>query len=88
VLHTDDSTRPQSVGPDANPLYYEVIRRFDALTGVPMVVNTSFNTAHEPIVCTPADAASSFLQLGADALCIGPCLVDRRDLPTLTLSRR
>ncbi|MEZ4268646.1 MAG: carbamoyltransferase C-terminal domain-containing protein, partial [Myxococcota bacterium] len=50
VLHTDDSTRPQSVGPDANPLYYEVIRRFDALTGVPMVVNTSFNTAHEPIV--------------------------------------
>lgn len=78
VLHKDGTTRPQSVTPEDSPLYHACISRFYELTGVPMVLNTSFNTAFEPIVCSPADAIASFLDLGADALAIGPYLV-RRD---------
>ena len=78
VVHVDGTTRPQSVRPDVNPLYHAVIDAFYRMTGVPMVLNTSFNTAFEPIVCTPADAVTSFLHLGADCLAMGPYLVDRR----------
>jgi predicted NodU family carbamoyl transferase len=77
ILHVDQTTRPQSVTRSDAPLYYEVIERFWQLTGVPMVVNTSFNTAHEPIVESPFDAIASFLELGADWLAIGPYMVDR-----------
>lgn len=77
VTHVDGTTRPQSVTREANPRFHAVIEHFDRLTGVPMVVNTSFNTAYEPIVCTPEDAITSFLQLGADALAIGDRLVVR-----------
>jgi predicted NodU family carbamoyl transferase len=77
ILHVDGTTRPQSVTREDSPVYYAVIERFERLTGVPMVVNTSFNTAHEPIVESPDDAISSFLELGADWLAIGPYLVER-----------
>jgi carbamoyltransferase len=77
VVHVDGTSRPQSVHQRHQPRYHAMISRFHELTGVPMVTNTSFNTAHEPIVCSPADAISSFLQLGADALAIGEHLVDR-----------
>jgi carbamoyltransferase len=77
VLHVDQTTRPQSVNERTNPLYYATIREFQKLTGIPMVLNTSFNTASEPIVCSPEGALSSFLQLGADYLAIGDYLVER-----------
>jgi carbamoyltransferase len=83
VLHFDGTTRPQSVMAEANPPYHAMIQHFYALTGIPMVINTSFNTAFEPIVNDPEDAIASFLQLGADYLAIGDYLVARADLPVL-----
>jgi carbamoyltransferase len=80
VIHVDDTTRPQSVTERANPLYHRLISHFYEATGVPMVTNTSFNTAFEPIVCSPEGAISSFLQLGADDLAMGPFLVERADI--------
>ncbi len=77
VLHVDGTTRPQSVTEADNPAYHAVISAFHRLTGVPMVLNTSFNTAFEPIVQSPEDAISSFLQLGVDALAIEGHLVNR-----------
>ncbi len=77
VVHVDGTTRPQSVTETANPQYHAVISAFYRLTGVPMVLNTSFNTAFEPIVQSPEDAISSFLQLGVDALAIEGHLVER-----------
>lgn len=77
VQHVDGTTRPQSVSPDMSPSYHRLIEHFHRLTGVPMVVNTSFNTAFEPIVETPEDAISTFLQIGADYLAIEDFLVSR-----------
>jgi predicted NodU family carbamoyl transferase len=84
VIHVDGTTRPQSVTPEANPLYHQLIQRFYEITGVPMVVNTSFNTAFEPIVETPEDAIATFMQIGADYLAIETFLVSRRDIEALT----
>ena len=81
VLHKDGTTRPQSVKKHVLPLYWETIDNFRKLTGVPMVVNTSFNTAYEPIVASPEDAVGSFLDLGADVLAIGNFIVKRSALP-------
>jgi predicted NodU family carbamoyl transferase len=80
VVHLDGTSRPQSVRCEQNPLYYELIEAFENRTGTPMVVNTSFNTSHEPIVCTPSDAVASFLELGADYLAIGQFLVSRAEI--------
>ena len=77
VVHVDGTTRPQSVSAEDNPNYHALIKAFYALSGVPMVLNTSFNTAFEPIVQSPEDAISSFLQLGVDALAIEGFLVER-----------
>ncbi len=80
VLHQDGTTRPQSVAEEVSPLYHRMISAFHSRTGIPMVVNTSFNTAHEPIVESPEDAIASFLALGADALALGPFLVHRSQI--------
>jgi carbamoyltransferase len=72
ITHADGTARVQTVSATDNPLYHELITEFDKLTGVPMVVNTSFNDNEEPIVCTPADAVSCFLRTGLDALALGP----------------
>ena len=80
VVHDDGSTRPHVVHKEANPRYHAMISCFAARTGVPMVVNTSFNRGGEPIVMTPGQAVKSFAGLGADALVIGNCLVTRDDL--------
>jgi carbamoyltransferase len=61
-----------------NPLYYDLIRAFAARTGVPVLVNTSFNTRGKPIVCTPRDALECFWTSPLDALVIGPFLVEKR----------
>jgi len=77
VTHVDGSARPQSVERDVNPLYWKLICEFATLTGVPVVMNTSFNLRGEPIVCTPTDAIRTFFSSGMDALAIGSFLVEK-----------
>jgi carbamoyltransferase len=71
VNHVDDTGRLQSVSRDENPLYYDLIRAFDAKTGIPVILNTSFNE-NEPIVCSPAEAIDCYLRTKMDVLAIGP----------------
>jgi len=77
VTHVDGSARPQSVERDVNPLYWRLIYEFGQRTGVPVVMNTSFNLRGEPIVCTPTDAVRTFFSSGMDALVIGSFLVEK-----------
>ena len=62
-----------------NPRLHGLLRRFEDLTGVPVLLNTSFNDAGEPIVCTPADALRTFLRTGLDVLVLGDYVVQRRE---------
>ncbi len=75
VTHVDGSARPQTVERDVNPLYWKLICEFGGITGIPVVMNTSFNLRGEPIVCTPTDAIRTFFSSGMDALVIGSFLV-------------
>jgi carbamoyltransferase len=77
VTHVDGSARPQTVERDVNPLYWKLICEFGGLTGVPVIMNTSFNLRGEPIVCTPTDAIRTFFSSGMDALMIGSFLVEK-----------
>jgi carbamoyltransferase len=77
VTHVDGTARPQTVEPDVHPLYYRMIQAFGERTGVPVIMNTSFNLRGEPIVCTPTDAIRTFFSSGMDALVIGPYLVEK-----------
>jgi carbamoyltransferase len=76
VVHEDGSTRPQRVDDDAQPEWKALIERFHDATGVPMLLNTSFNGRGEPIVCTPADALASAQRIGLDGIVLGPYLLD------------
>ena len=71
VTHVDYSSRIQTVHRETNPIYHELISRFHALTGFPILVNTSFNVRGEPIVCTPEDAVRCFMGCDIDLLVIG-----------------
>jgi len=77
VVHIDNTSRIQAVEPNINPFYHKLISEFDRWTGVPVILNTSFNGAHEPIVETPLDAINTFWDCGLDAVCIGHILVVR-----------
>lgn len=77
VTHADGSARPQTVERDVNPLYWRLIREFGDKTGVPVVMNTSFNLRGEPIVNSPTDAIRTFFSSGLDALVIGSFLVEK-----------
>ena len=77
VTHVDGSARPQTVEKDVNPLYWRMIQEFGKRTGVPVVMNTSFNLRGEPIVCTPTDAIRTFFSSGMDALVIGDFIVEK-----------
>jgi carbamoyltransferase len=77
VTHVDGSARPQTVEREINPLYYRLIDEFGKLTGVPVIMNTSFNLRGEAIVHTPTDAIRTFFSSGMDALVIGNCLVQK-----------
>jgi carbamoyltransferase len=76
VTHVDGTARVQTVSREQHPRYYDLIAAFGALTGVPVVVNTSFNVRGEPIVCTPADALNCFSHTDMDYLVMGNALVD------------
>jgi carbamoyltransferase len=77
VTHVDGSGRLQTVTAEANPRYHALIAAFRDLTGVPMVLNTSFNE-NEPVVCTPAEALDCFLRTRMDRLVLGDTVIHRR----------
>src|SRR5437879_5105440 len=77
VTHVDGTARPQTVEQQVNPLYWRLIKEFGDRTGVPVVMNTSFNLRGEPIVNSPTDAVRTFFSSGMDALVIGPFLVEK-----------
>jgi carbamoyltransferase len=79
VTHVDYSARIQTVHAETNPLFHALIRRFKALTGCPILVNTSFNVRGEPIVCTPEDSFRCFMGTEIDALAVGRCLLRKED---------
>ncbi|MEX0340127.1 MAG: carbamoyltransferase [Arenibacterium sp.] len=79
VTHTDQTARVHSVSALANPLYHALLTRFGELTGVPVLLNTSFNI-QEPIVYSPKDALATFKASGVDALVIGPYVLRREHL--------
>jgi carbamoyltransferase len=78
VNHVDDTGRLQSVSREENPLYYDLIQAFQRKTGIPVVLNTSFNE-NEPIVCAPGEAIDCFRRTRMDALAIGPFLALKSD---------
>jgi carbamoyltransferase len=77
VTHVDGSARPQTVEQQINPLYYRLIDEFGKRTGVPVIMNTSFNLRGEAIVHTPTDAIRTFFSSGMDALVLGSYLVEK-----------
>jgi carbamoyltransferase len=81
VVHVDGSARPQAIVRDDAPLYWSLVDQFRQITGIPLVVNTSFNLGHEPIVHTPTQAIRSFLAGGFDVLALGNHLVGRAECP-------
>jgi len=77
ITHADGTGRVQTVSREDSPLYYDLIAEFEKLTGVAVVVNTSFNVRGEPIVCTPDDAYDTFMKTGMDALVIGSYVLEK-----------
>jgi carbamoyltransferase len=84
VTHVDNSARLQTVTRESNPLYYDLIQEFGKITGVPVIINTSFNVRGEPIVCTPHDAYLCFMRTHMDHLVLGHHLLSRADQPPFT----
>ena len=81
VTHIDYSARIQTVTPDTNRRYYELIKAFERRTGCPVLINTSFNVRGEPIVCTPEDAYRCFMRTNIDVLVLGPFVLDKSAQP-------
>jgi carbamoyltransferase len=81
ITHVDGSARLQTVAEDSSPAFHAVIAAFEAITGCPMVVNTSFNVRGEPIVCTPEDAYRCFLRTDLDALVLEDLVLRKADQP-------
>lgn len=77
VVHIDNTSRIQAVESTINSFYHKLISEFDRWTGVPVILNTSFNGAHEPMVETPLDAINTFWDCGLNAVCIGHILIVR-----------
>ena len=81
ITHVDYSARIQSVHPEDNKLYYEMIREFYEKTGCPVIINTSFNVRGEPIVCTPEHAYICFMRTEMDYLVVGPYVLSKSEQP-------
>ena len=76
VTHVDGSGRLQTVSNETNPRYYSLIKDFNKLTGIPMLLNTSFNE-NEPVVCKPDQALETFLRTKMDVLVMGNWIILR-----------
>lgn len=77
VRHVDGTARIQTINRSQSPLYYDLVKAFQRRTGVPVLVNTSFNTRSEPVVCTPRDAVECFWTSPIDALVIGSFILEK-----------
>ena len=77
VTHVDGSARIQTVKENQDPLFHQLIEEFQRQSGVPVVINTSFNVRGEPIVCTPEDAWRCFMRTRMDCLVLGPFILDK-----------
>jgi carbamoyltransferase len=75
AVHVDGTARPQLIQRELNPGYYDILKEYEKLSGIPCLINTSFNMHEEPIVCSPNDAIRAFLQGNLDGLAIGPFFV-------------
>lgn len=75
VVHIDNTARPQIIDKEINPGYYEILERYHQKTGLPSIINTSFNMHEEPIVCTPSDALRAFIDSKLEYLAIDKFLV-------------
>jgi carbamoyltransferase len=82
ITHVDYSARIQTVSQETNPRYWKLIDAFRRLTGIGVLVNTSFNVRGEPIVCTPEDAYRCFMRTEMDFLVMGDYLLDKHEQPT------
>ena len=76
AVHVDGTARPQLVSEKGSPSFYRILTEYHKLTGIPTLINTSFNMHEEPIVCTPDDAIRAFLQGNLDYLAIGSFIVE------------
>jgi carbamoyltransferase len=74
-VHVDGTARPQLVSREVNPSIHETLTHYHELSGIPSIINTSFNMHEEPIICTPAEGVQAFLAANLDALAIGDYLV-------------
>lgn len=83
VVHIDGTSRHQTVNKEQNYIYYDLIKEFYKLTGVPVLLNTSFNLRSEPIVCTPSEAYLCFMRSGIDYLMMDRFLLDKKEQPSL-----
>jgi len=77
ITHVDGSSRVQTVTQEDNPRLYDIIKCFEEKTGIPIILNTSFNVNHEPIVCSPQDALNTFFNSGLRHLVLGNELVQK-----------
>jgi carbamoyltransferase len=82
IVHVDRTMRVQTVNGRAHPRFHQLLRAFERRTGVPVLLNTSFNVKGEAIVCSPRDALRTFCSTGLDALAIGRCLIEKPHQPT------
>jgi len=78
IVHVDGTARPQVLRREVNPAYYDILTEYHRLTGLSVLVNTSFNMHEEPIVCAPRDALKAFADGNLDVLAIGPLIVENR----------
>ena len=78
ITHVDGTARIQTVGHKTNPRFHRLISEFARITGIPMVINTSFNVKGQPIVCTPREAVSTFFMTGMDYLVLGDYVLSKR----------
>ncbi len=81
VTHVDGSGRLQTIRKEQNPRYYNLIKEFKKLSGIPILINTSFNIRGEPIVCTPSDAYRCMMGTGIDYLILENFIIKREDNP-------
>ena len=88
VTHVDYSARVQTVDADTNPRFHHLLSAFEAITGCPVLINTSFNVRGEPIVYRPEDAYHCFMNTGIDRLVIGSYLLKKEDQPSTNVPAR
>ncbi len=88
ITHVDNSARVQTVDAGRAPRYAKLLRAFEAQTGCPVLINTSFNVRGEPIVCTPADAWRCFLATDMDVLVLEDMVLEKEDQPSALIPSR